>query len=460
MAINRSASNYRLREDLIESLTPETEVQASIVNPALPGKSWRPAAWLPIVFEKTSVQAGSDAYVISKSKPVAFDSEGRIVPAGIRAQLGGDSETGVFAGTVLTYTATDVEWKVTDLVTGEDVAAAVTYTGEEVADALIERGLVREADVIATAGGAVPVTTDAHVNIVINLFISRAIGIAAYDMHTYSGRAEDNDMKFTNYSKQHSVQFMTEMELKVPHRVAGEETSDTFDFDALDTAGSETYAAGTSVAAGEYWEAAEISQLARYSDVLTASSPVVALGLASANVAKNTTRTPVTCDRDGVLVRERKAPQDIAREGDWYLDHSVGVMFLHTDTWATIVALGTVNTNFLYSFYVDTGLADSAKFPYFDGPCRPGDFVTYDEMSNFTVATAAQIAAGQVIVGRVLGIVREPMPLMDQVKTAWNLRGMTSASQMPGSATQGYTDLITLCAEPVADQVVILNVRI
>ena len=246
--------------------------------------------------------------------------------------------------------------------------------------------------------------------------------------------------------------------MRVPHRVAGSTTSDAFDANALNTAGTATYAAGSLIAAGEYWDAANVSQLERY-DHLDATDPVVALGLAEAPVAPNTDRTPFTADDAATLVRERKSAADISKAGDWYLDADVGVLFIHSTTWSTLVADSTTVT-FSYSFYTDTGVASAHRYVHFDGPCRPGDFVTVDSQSNFTVASASQISSGDRVVGRVLEVQHEPRPLLKEVKTAWDLSGLSASSQMPGSATKGFTDLITLSQETVADSIVILNVRV
>jgi len=453
MAINRPASNFRLREDIIDSITPNVEVQPEIRNPA---GDWKPAAWLPIQWTTTNASAGEDAFVTSAGKAVAFDKEGRLVPAGIRTLLGGNGATGVLAGTVLTYTATDLAYRVDDLVTGEILTAAVSYTGKEVADALLGRGLVDIDDTTVT----LPISTDAEVNQVIDLFISRSVGIAAYDFFVYSGRAHDGDQKFTNYSMQQGVQFITEMQMALPQRVAASTATDGFDAATLATAGTETYAAGEMPSAGEFWDAANIAQVARYAGVLTASSPVVAIGLAQGLPATNTDRTPVTCDRTGVLVQEKIAVQDISKEGDWFMDTATGVMFMHTATWATLVALGAVTTNFGYYYYTDTGVADAHRYAHFDGPCKPGDWIVSDSMSNFTVASAGQIQAGQETMGRVLAVITEPRNLLQYVKTAWNVSGMSAASQMPGTATKGFTDLITLSGQDVADRIVVLNVRV
>jgi hypothetical protein len=37
---------------------------------------------------------------------------------------------------------------------------------------------------------------------------------------------------------------------------------------------------------------------------------------------------------------------------------------------------------------------------------------------------------------------------------------MNAAGKMPGSATAGYSDMITLASETVADRIVVLTIRI
>jgi hypothetical protein len=241
----------------------------------------------------------------------------------------------------------------------------------------------------------------------------------------------------------------------MPLRVAGSNGSDTFDVSVLDAAPT-SYAAGSMIASNEFWEIAEIVQLTRYGG-LSATAPVIALGLDETWVARNTTRTPFECDVDGVLVRERFAVSDIKQEGDWFLDGDVGVIFLHSDTWATLVA-DDADPTFTFYFYTDTGVAGAHKGLHCDGPVRPGDFVVVDSQSNFTKASSAQIAAAEAV-GRVLEIRTEPYALLKETKTAWSQSGFTKVSKMPGSATDGYTDLITLSDEDVADKVVVINVR-
>lgn len=451
MTVNRLSTNFFERTDVFDQVTPKNVVQKDITHPA---GDWKPAKWLPVAFTKSNVQAGESAFVISSGKVVALDTESRLVPAGIKAKLKAGAGS-------LVYTASDVTWGTTDLTTGAAVTAATSYTSIQVAQALIERGLVLEQDAL-DASGTIPPTLQAHADIVIDIFISPPVGVAAYDYYAYSGRPEDNDMVYTNLSYQHAVQFFTEAQMGVPHLVAGATAADAFDVDTLNTAGTAVAAAGEQVSPTEYWNATNLAALTRYSALgITAASPVVGLGLDPAGtgdqfrVAKNTTRTPVACDTDGVLVRERTSPALITQEGDWYLDAELGVLFVHTDTWATGVG-ATATWSFSYDYYA-TASASAHRHIHFDGPALPGRRVTFDEESNFVMATSSTDEAD--IVGRVHRVHVQNLGHLSSVKTAFG--GLTSAtSKMPGSATGGYTDLITLSGETVADQVVILNVRI
>jgi hypothetical protein len=460
MAVKRFSKNFNERTDVFDQITPHNKLQGDIRSPH---GEWKPSAWLPVQFTKSNRDAGTDAFVISSGKLVAQDVEGRICPVGLRLQLSD-------GGAGLTYTQTDVDWGVYDLTTGDRVSAAVSYTPLQVAQALIARGLVSEQDFV-DAGGTLPVDASAKATTVAELFISEAVGIIAYDIHVWSGRPEDGDQWFLNYSKQHLVQFLTEVQMVVPQRVEGSQAADGFDAATLDAAGSVTFASpgDTQVRAGEYWDATNLASITRYSILgITATSSVVAIGLdprgdgSQARIAKDTDRTPIACDRAGVIVREKARPDQVVREGDWYIDYELGVLFLHTDTWSTLVGLGAVATNVSYSFY-DDGAAATHQFVHFDGWDRPGAFLTYDEESNFRPFTASEKVAGidpLKVVGRLEYVDAQPKQLLDQVKTAFTSSGMSATAQMPGSATKGFTDAITLSAETVADRLAVILVRI
>jgi hypothetical protein len=127
------------------------------------------------------------------------------------------------------------------------------------------------------------------------------------------------------------------------------------------------------------------------------------------------------------------------------------------------------------------------------GDAVAGDKVTFDSNSNFKVLpplSLTAIASAQpadiadvddhvdaafasfaleledrhfeesLVVGRVLEFQKEPRGLLERVRTGWNGSEFGADAQMPGSATKGFTDLITLSDETVADEIAIINVKI
>jgi len=460
MAVSRLSTQYRVREDVFDNITPNNVVQRDV---SAPHGEWKPADWLPVVFTKSDIHSGEDGFVISSGKVVAFDRNNRIVPAGLRAALVGAALTTV----TLTYDADDYGYQVTDLVTGAAVAssAGASYTMNQVADAIVERGFVDAAT--ETTSGTVPVATIADCTEVIEAFISKAVGVAAYDIFVWSGRPEDGDQKFTNYSKQHLIQFLTELQMKVPHRCAASTTADAFDISVIDAGALKVTALsgpGDFPAAGEVWLETALDDVARYS-VSAEGQAVVAWTLANRPVAKNTSRTPISCDVDGVLTTERTSIGAIKNEGDWYLDAETGLIFTHSDTYATLLAADSDPT-FSYYYYTvgaATG-ASSDRYIMFDGEGKPGDDISYDASSNFCVMGSAEDALGAANVrsiGRLHNVEAEPKGLLDKTKTAFGLAGMSAVSQMPGTATAGYSDLITLATlEDVADEIAIITLKV
>ena len=55
---------------------------------------------------------------------------------------------------------------------------------------------------------------------------------------------------------------------------------------------------------------------------------------------------------------------------------------------------------------------------------------------------------------------KEPRGLLERVRTGWKGEEFGKDAQMPGSATNGFSDLITLSDERIADEIVIVNVKI
>ena len=460
MAVTRLSTQYRVREDVFDNITPNNVVQRDV---SAPHGEWKPAPWLPVIFTKSNIHAGEDAFVISSGKVVAFDRNNHIVPAGLRAALVGVATS----TTVLTYDSDDYAYSVTDLVTGAAVAssAGASYSMIEVAEAIVERGFVDAAT--ETTTGNVPVSTVADCTEVIEAFISKAIGVAAYDIFVWSGRPEDGDQKFTNYSKQHLVQFLTELQMKVPHRCAASTTADSFDVSVIDAGALKVAAAsgdGDFPEAGEVWLETALDDVTRYASEVDGES-VVAWALANRPVAKNTSRTPISCDVSGVLVTEKTSISAISSEGDWFIDLETGLLFTHSDTYDTLVAANSDPT-FSYHYYTvgaATGAA-SDRYIMFDGEGKPGDDISYDEHSNFCVMGSAEDALGTSnirSIGRLHDVDNEPKDLLDKTKTAFGLSGMSAVSQMPGTATAGYSDLITLATlEDVADEIAIITLKV
>lgn len=448
MPANRLNTRFNTRDDVWDSITPNWRVQDKI---SAPHGEWKPAGWLPIQFTKSNIGAGSDAFVISSGKVVAMDREGRIVPAGLRAALVAAS------GNVLSYTSTDVEWGVYDITTGDRVAAAVSYTTLQIAKALVERGLV---DPNETTSNNNPPSTSTDAEEIIEAFISQAIGVVAYDVHVWSGRPEDGDQWMTNYSKQHLIQFLTEVQAEVPHMAYDTVgTTGAIDVSAITLSSSVT--AGSWPSAGSVLNATGISTWERYNDVATTDS-LVAIPLSHRNLANYTSRTTFTCDVSGVLTDRKTSWEDISAEGDWYLDAGAGVLFLHSDTWTTLVADDSDPT-FTYYYYSAGATADSDRYIHFTGDGKAGDFVSCDQHSNFCVMGSADDIYGTSNVrslGRLHRFVTEPRDLLDKVKTAFDLSEMSASAKMPGSATQGFSDKITLSAEDVADQLAVITVRV
>ena len=454
MSVETYSTNFLAVEDVFDQITPQNIINMQVVNPH---GEWRPAPWLPVAFTKSAANSRSDAFVISKGKVVAFDRQGYIIPAGWRYWVDLASDGGAGTGnTMLTYTATDYAWKVIDLTTGLPYATNGTtnYTVLQVAKAIVERGLVPE-DVTTN-----PPSNMTHCEAIFAEFFSKPVGIVPYDVFKYAGTPDRGDQSFTNYNKQQLIQFVTSAQMLVPHRVADSTSSDAFDFSSIVvvTAGS---TAGDFPVAGEVWSSAALADNARFAAMgVTASSEVHALALAQDQVAAHTTRTPISADVSGVLARMKTSVAQIKREGDWMLDQETGLILVHDDTIATLQA-GSTTVTFTYNYYKApasaTDFASSDRYVYFEGEVKPGDLLSCDAKSNFCVRnSASDIFKNTVTLGRALYEVVEPRGMLEKVRTLYNRAEMSNASKMPGTATAGFSDAITLASETVADRLVCL----
>jgi hypothetical protein len=439
---NRYSRNFYVRDDIWGSITPNWRVQPNIANPA---GEWKPALWLPVVFTQSSVAAGEDAYVISSGKIVAMDAEGRIVPAGLREAL----VKATITDTVITYTADDVKWGVVDFTTGERLTAAKTVSSIEFARACSDRGFVDVA--------AVP-TDEATVRAVIQQFISLPIGVAAYDIHVYAGTPEGGDQHFLNYNKQSLVQFVTEVEARVPHMLADTAVTDLIDVSTVTLDDAPT--SGQRPADGDVLSATGVAALGRYdSDDVGA---VVLITLSEREVAAITSRTPITADVSGLLAASKGSIADVTAVGDYFLDAVPGYLVITRAAWDALV---TADDDPTFSFYVysDAALAASEQWIYFTGLPDYGDRrVSVDAASNFCAkgSSADILAAADPALGTLLALDHEPRGLLASVKTAFDLDGVSAASRMPGSATAGFSHLVTRANEKVANRLAVIKIRI
>ena len=440
MAISRFQSAFKVRTDMMDNITPNNTVQ---MNASVPAGEWKPASWLPVVWQN---EASKDYFTISSGKVVALDSTGRVVPAGLLRRLEGARNA-----TFVEYTAEDVKAKVIDIETGDFVTAAKVVDNEAAMVAVISHGwVITDKD---------PAASDANCQEVGALFISAPVGVAAYDVYVWAGDDPAN-LHFTNYQKQHLIQFFTDIQMRVGH---------VCDAAAEDVFGNADLSSG-----------AQLGALHRYSHL--DMSATMAYNWTS-KLASHTSRTPVVAETvAGAWVgRERSDISLLVKAGDWYLDGDAGrVIFFE----AAGVAQAPVDANgdaltVLTAFDYAGAVSAQEQMMHFVGDCKPGDFVTFDENSNFVARSLdwvtlvggnadTDIEAGlaklqreqELTVGRLLELQKEPRGLLERVRTGWKGEEFGADAKMPGSATKGFSDLITLSDEVIADEIAIVNVKI
>ena len=450
MAISRFSSRFKTRTDLMDNITPNNVVQSNV---SVPHGEWKPASWLPVVWQN---EKSKDYFVISSGKVVSFDASGRVVPSGLlRRCLDASATTDV----IIDYDANDVAARVIDITTGEFVAAPKNVDLEAFIDAAIDNGwlLAAKSNDLATLKG---LAKD---------FISAPVGVCAYDVYAWAGDDPAN-LHFTNYQKQHLIQFFTDIQMKAAHVAAA-------------TAETELTAA-FSIGNGNVLTNASVKAMARYKG-LPLSGNVVGLKLAKP-AAAHTSRTPVVVTfADATVARKRSEPSMIGKAGDFYLDDEASIVLIFNAGGADKPAQFA---SVVYYQYDGAASADATslqeKYIHFVGDCKPGDFVTFDKLSNMVVrsaslslvdvdaqddTTANESAILDMLqeredftIGRVMDIIKEPRGLLERVRTGFQGDEFDASAKMPGSATGGFSDMITLSGElqTVADQIVVVNVKI
>ena len=438
MAINRFTSRFKTRTDLMDNITPNNVVQ---MNADVPHGEWKPAAWLPVVWQN---ERSKDYFVMSSGKVVSFDASGRIVPSGLlRRCLDATQDTDV----VIDYDANDIAARVVDITTNEFVASAHSVSVLDFVNAAVDNGWLQGAKASDLA----------EAKALAKQFISAPVGILSYDVYAWAG---DNPgaLHFSNYQKQHLIQFFTAGQFRMPHVAAGSAVSDAA-------------VAMTLIAH------ADLSTMPRYAGLVLADALV---GLRfTRSVAGHTSRTPVAVSMTGQTPRMRSEPELVRKAGDFFIDDEAGILLVFSDDAAAKPTFFDSVSYFTYEGAASAlAVSTQEKFIHFVGECRPGDFVTFDHLSNMVrrstgltlgladgdddaaaVLEALELAKDFTI-GRVVDIVTEPRGLLERVRTEFSGEEFDATAKMPGSATAGFSDMITLSEQKVANQLVIVNVKL
>jgi hypothetical protein len=445
MSIDRFESRFKNRSDLMDQITPNNVVQANV---SVPAGEWKPAGWLPVVWQNLR---SKDYFVMSSGKVVSFFADGRIVPSGLLERaysaLNGDS-------VILTYKQMDQDARVIDITTGKFVElgglAQKEVTLLDFVAALRDLGLISRDHVAFSYDSTIvdnPATDVDEAAAELNKLrsavaecISSPVGVLAYDVFVWAGDDPAN-LHFTNYQKQHLIQFFTDIQVKVPQ---------------VASAAIETVALnGLQVVTG-----AQLAQMARYAGLPVENVVGLQIGIPS-EVAANTKRTPVSFINLGAgTLRHRDGVDLLAKEGDWMLDETSAMLLVFKQGGAALPAVFAGSSIKFYS-YVDA-VSTQERMVHFVGVGRPGDYVTFDGNSNFKAVPASEVGPHLInglIVGRLLHIFKEPRSLLERVRTGFQADYFDASSKMPGSATGGFSDLITLSKEIVADQIAVINIK-
>ena len=445
MAISRFASRFKTRTDLMDNITPNNVVQSNV---SVPHGEWKPASWLPVVWQN---EKSKDFFVISSGKVVSFDASGRVVPSGLLRRCLDASAT---TDDIIDYDKNDMSARVVDIETGDFVASEKSVNLQQFVVAAQKNGWISQT--LATA-------TLADCKAAAKAFISAPVGICAYDVYAWAGDDPAN-LHFTNYQKQHLIQFFTDIQMKAAHVANATAQTDL-------------------VASLDLINRSNLIAMPRYKG-LPLSANAVGLKLTKP-AAAHTSRTPFVVTMNGVTPRHRAEPSLVSKNGDWYLDDEASILIMWDED-------GTGKpddlTSVTYYHYEGASSAeatsDQEKYIHFVGDCKPGDFVTFDRQSNMIVRSATlaltdddagdESAANSALildmlqeredftVGRVMDIIKEPRGLLERVRTGFNGDEFDASAKMPGSATGGYSDMIILSGElqTVADQIVVVNVKI
>ena len=451
MAISRFQSSFKVRTDLMDNMTPNNVVQREVSTPA---GEWKPAAWLPVVWQN---EKSKDYFTISSGKVVSFDASGRIVPSGLLRKCLDISDVADINANeaIITYDANDVAARVIDITTGKFVAGSKSIFLRGFIHAAIDSGWINAAKP-ATNGDAAELLA---LQGLAKQFVSAPVGVAAYDVYCWAGDDPAN-LHFTNYQKQHLIQFFTDIQMRVPHVCEAAASVDVF--------------AGTKISG------ADLGLMPRYAGLDMTNIMAYRAG---EKIASHTSRSPVAlaAGANAWSGRLRSEIALLARAGDYFVDGDAGTILFFEDGGDAVNpvdANGNALTVLTASGYDSS--STKARMIHLVGDAKPGDIVTFDAESNFVAEsvfvpavaganpTKAELIAAfeelhfetSLAVGRVLELIKEPRGLLERVRTGFQGDEFEADAKMPGSATGGFSDLITLSDESVADQIAVINIKV
>jgi hypothetical protein len=454
MSDARVYSSTHKRYDHVGYVVPEVEKSES----KYPAGEYQPADWLPV----GRLDVKNEEYVvIAAGKCIAMDRNGDVVPAGLKTSF--EAAAG---STILTYTANDVARGTIDLTTGSVVALATSYTQNEVTLALRLRGLIT----------ATQFARD---------FVSNPIGYAPYTFFQWAGSGSNpTQYRRHNHTLQHSVAFGTDHVLAMP-LVPAQEATETMGDGSIS---SSAITFGTT----QWVDAAGINATTRYSSLVAADDDVVCYVFAKYPVAKITSKTPIT-DSGSALASKTEVTsiaEVIAGGTDYfYIDYDAGVMFLYELEGNAVPAdFSDGVTTITYYTYEDeaTGTGETTHAV---GNLQVGDFVTFDDLSNYKkwtpdIGTASGGASGNAystdpqygvaadatvsaqleaaiqdsmtrVVGQVVHIETFPRGGLQKVMSQYIGTEFADYEKMPGTATEGLTSGQVLTS--AANQNVFIN---
>lgn len=363
-----------------------------------PHGEFMPAAWLPVKFYDKFYE---NWMVMMPGKIVAFDNDGRVVPA----------QYGLAAATIV-YTSTDTAAGVIDVRTGVALVAGGegTFNVSAVSD-FMGRGLS------------------------VALAVSKPVGVCPYPVLQWAGDATANDDGFNpaayakhNYNMQHRVAILCDYVLELP--IVPAKTS-------------------TETITSQSWS----------SSIMTFDA------LDNLPVATNTTRTPVTFANNSLttaavdFVNQVATAADLVATGDWTINYTTGVIKAFR---ATNPSGGTFSVTY-YNYASAPSGSNVSKFACVLGDVKPGDFLKCNADSNYVVDSSPTVAAtiGQVLDLEVhprdmLDKVRTAYPSLGTSAAGAFPGSAGQMDQMPGSATGGATDKVHYAG--AADKVCRVNI--